>query len=166
MVSTQPQSSQPFADAFAVAWGKLKPHEQEAFSKPVSITDVYAETTKIQKQQGKTGGMRNTNKIRKYVDGLRQYSDVINVFVQAKPEILSLVWVISFNMMMLSILSDDDIHLGPDCASAESLRFRPWSYFNFFSRCDGRSRAIISSATTSSWMSSPKSASHFLNFWR
>jgi hypothetical protein len=39
------------------------------------------------------GTVRNIGRIRPYLDALIQFSAVIEVFIQAKPEILSLVWV-------------------------------------------------------------------------
>lgn len=57
-----------------------------------SIDEVYAFTAQLQHDQSKRQGLRNLRKITPYLDGLKQFAGVIEVFVQAKPEILSLIW--------------------------------------------------------------------------
>jgi hypothetical protein len=57
-----------------------------------SIDEVYAFTSQLQNDQGKRQGLRNLSKIKPYLDRLREYAGVIEVFVQAKPDILALIW--------------------------------------------------------------------------
>lgn len=57
-----------------------------------SIHDIYAFTSQLQADQSKRHGLRNLRKITPYLDQLKQYACVIEVFVQAKPEILALIW--------------------------------------------------------------------------
>ncbi|KAF2792115.1 NACHT domain protein [Melanomma pulvis-pyrius CBS 109.77] len=57
-----------------------------------SIDEVYDATNKLQEEQAKKGHLRHLSKIEPYLEGLRNYSSVIEVFTQAKPEILALIW--------------------------------------------------------------------------
>lgn len=60
----------------------------------------------IQKTQAQRRGYRNLNKIRPFLDGVGQYSKVIEVFVNAKPDIMAFIWVcasdVSGNYRMLN----------------------------------------------------------------
>src|SRR5436190_4805978 len=60
--------------------------------KTTCIEEVYDAADKLQKQQAKRGHLRHLRKIEPYLERLRQYSDVINTFVQAKADILALIW--------------------------------------------------------------------------
>ncbi|KAK3983781.1 hypothetical protein QBC44DRAFT_45029 [Cladorrhinum sp. PSN332] len=57
-----------------------------------SIDDVYQEATKIQKQQAKTKTLRGLKKIDPLLTALKEFAAVVDVFVQAKADILSLIW--------------------------------------------------------------------------
>ena len=61
-------------------------------SKMKSIEDVYDATDVLQKEQAGKGLLRHLAKIQPYLEGLRSYASVIEVFVQSKPDILSLIW--------------------------------------------------------------------------
>jgi hypothetical protein len=63
------------------------------FSNFTTIDDVYNATDQIQNDQGKTDTMRNLNKIRPFLECLNNYAQVIDTFVQVKPDILALIWV-------------------------------------------------------------------------
>lgn len=63
------------------------------FSEFTSVNQVYEATENIQKEQGKTGTLRNLRKIKPYLDCLSQYAGVVDTFVQVKPDILALIWV-------------------------------------------------------------------------
>lgn len=58
-----------------------------------TIDDVLKAAKKIQEKQGKRALLRNLNRIKPYIDGLIQFSRVIEVFVQVKPEIMAFIWV-------------------------------------------------------------------------
>lgn len=58
-----------------------------------TIEDVWKKATEIQKQQSSRGSMRNMARIEPLLSGLSRYSHVIEVFVQAKPEIMAFIWV-------------------------------------------------------------------------
>jgi hypothetical protein len=53
---------------------------------------VYDATDKLQEEQAKKGHLRHLSKIEPYLEGLRGYASVIEVFMQAKPEMLALIW--------------------------------------------------------------------------
>ncbi|RMJ16009.1 hypothetical protein CDV36_004314 [Fusarium kuroshium] len=57
-----------------------------------SIDQVYDATDQLQKEQSKTGRLRHLSKIEPFLGRLREYSSVVETFVQAKPDILALIW--------------------------------------------------------------------------
>ena len=71
----------------------LKDAADYDFSQFTSIDKVYEATEKIQEEQGKTNTLRNLKRIQPYLDGLNQYAGVFDTFIQAKPEILTFIWV-------------------------------------------------------------------------
>lgn len=60
-----------------------------------TFDDLKQTISDIQKEQAQRRGLRNLNKIRPFLNGLGQYAQVIEVFVNAKPDILAFVWVCS-----------------------------------------------------------------------
>lgn len=64
----------------------------EEISKISSIEAVYDATDAIQKERGQRGLLRNLKKIEPFLNGLRNYAAVIEVFVQSKQDVLSLIW--------------------------------------------------------------------------
>lgn len=64
----------------------------EDISKTKSIEDVYDATDALQKEQAEKGRLRHLAKIQPYLEGLRSYASVIEVFVQSKQDVLSLIW--------------------------------------------------------------------------
>ncbi|KAL9096860.1 MAG: hypothetical protein Q9165_000824 [Trypethelium subeluteriae] len=60
--------------------------------KSTSIDEVYNATDKLQAEQAKKGHLRHLSKIGPFLEGLRGYADVIEVFMQAKPDVLALIW--------------------------------------------------------------------------
>ncbi|KAJ8129744.1 hypothetical protein O1611_g3888 [Lasiodiplodia mahajangana] len=65
------------------------------FSKFQTIDDVYDEAERIQKEQAKTKTLRALKKIEPFIVGINNYSSTIDTFVQAKAEILALLWMTS-----------------------------------------------------------------------
>lgn len=57
-----------------------------------TIEDVYNEIDKIQEEQGRERRLRNLKRIEPFLDCLEQYSAVIDTFVQAKANVLALIW--------------------------------------------------------------------------
>jgi hypothetical protein len=64
----------------------------EEISKTKSTDDVYDATDAIQKEQAEKGRLRHLAKIQPYLEGLRNYASVIEIFVQSKQDVLSLIW--------------------------------------------------------------------------
>ncbi|KAK5235331.1 hypothetical protein LTR47_003516 [Exophiala xenobiotica] len=64
----------------------------EEISKTTTIDEVYDATDALQKDQAKKGHLRHLSKIEPFLNGLREYTAVIEVFIQSKPDILSLIW--------------------------------------------------------------------------
>ena len=93
MSATTTPNLTPFEDAMNKAFEKMTPKERDELLALQTIDDVYAETDKIQEEQGQKGLLRNSNKIKPYLLWLQQFSGVIEVFVQVNPSILALIWV-------------------------------------------------------------------------
>lgn len=56
-----------------------------------SIEEVYDATDKIQEER-RNGKLCHLAKMEPFLDRLREYAGVIEVFTQAKPDILALIW--------------------------------------------------------------------------
>ena len=84
-------------DPFTVALERFKDNltapEISQFSF-TTIDDVWAEVTKIQREQGARRSLRNMARIEPFINGLKDHSDVLEVFVQAKPEFMAFIWVV------------------------------------------------------------------------
>ncbi|OTB06435.1 hypothetical protein M426DRAFT_9573 [Hypoxylon sp. CI-4A] len=80
------------------------------FSKISSIDDVMDEATKIERQQAKSKTLRGLKRIQPFIDGLKEYAGVIEVFAQAKPDVMSLIWasssVISAFEKVIKVIAD------------------------------------------------------------
>ncbi|KAL3459558.1 hypothetical protein BJX64DRAFT_301165 [Aspergillus heterothallicus] len=57
-----------------------------------SIDEVYDLTRNLQAKQDKKGHLRQLARIEPYLNRLREYSAVIEVFMQVQPEIIALIW--------------------------------------------------------------------------
>jgi hypothetical protein len=85
-----PSSMEIFKTAKADFIRKLdKPEQYEEFSRCTTIDAVY----EALKEQSKRSTVRNLGRARPYLDALAQFSGVIEVFTQVKPELLCLIWV-------------------------------------------------------------------------
>jgi hypothetical protein len=73
----------------------LADKESFDFSGFQTVDDVIKEIQKTQDEQGRTRGLRNMKKIQPFLDGIQQYANVLNTFVQVKPDVLALIWVTS-----------------------------------------------------------------------
>ena len=58
-----------------------------------TIDDVYNEIRITQEEQGRKGKLRNMKRIEPFLVCLEQYSGVVDTFVQAKANVLALIWV-------------------------------------------------------------------------
>lgn len=93
-MSTIPAVSTAFDDALFTFKRDLPDAEKLDFAQ-TTIGDVLKAAKDIQEKQSKRGLLRNLNRIRPYIDGLVQFSGVIEVFVQGKPEIMAFIWVLT-----------------------------------------------------------------------
>ena len=59
-----------------------------------TIDEVWDEVMKIQSEQGARRSLQNIARIEPFINGLKKYSAVIEVFVQANPELMALIWVV------------------------------------------------------------------------
>ncbi|KAL7754599.1 hypothetical protein ACKLNR_002808 [Fusarium oxysporum f. sp. zingiberi] len=72
---------------------KLKGHSfYDQIIQTTSIEQVYQDIQKLQDKQAKSGRLRHLSRIEPFLARLREYSSVVETFVQAKPDILSLIW--------------------------------------------------------------------------
>ncbi|KAL1870875.1 hypothetical protein Daus18300_004964 [Diaporthe australafricana] len=62
------------------------------FEEFTTINDVYMAAEEIQSSQARTRTTRNLRKIQPFLECLRHYGEVIETFVQVKPDILALIW--------------------------------------------------------------------------
>ena len=58
-----------------------------------TIDDVYREISIIQEEQGRKRELRYMKRIEPFLNCLEQYSQVLDTFVQVKPNVLALIWV-------------------------------------------------------------------------
>ncbi|RBQ76481.1 hypothetical protein FVER14953_03349 [Fusarium verticillioides] len=72
---------------------KLKGHSfYDQIIQTTSIEQVYQDIERLQDKQAKSGRLRHLSKIEPFLARLREYSSVVETFVQAKPDILALIW--------------------------------------------------------------------------
>ncbi|KAF4502250.1 Nacht domain [Fusarium agapanthi] len=72
---------------------KLKGHSfYDQIVQTTSIEQVYQDIKNLQDKQAKSDRLRNLSKIEPFLARLREYSSVVETFVQAKPDILALIW--------------------------------------------------------------------------
>jgi len=78
-------------ERYQKVWDRLTEAERNFFkATPVTgIGDIHMQIEKFQDKDR----LRNLRRMQPYVEGLDRYHTVISVFVQRKPEILSLIWV-------------------------------------------------------------------------
>jgi hypothetical protein len=88
--------------------------EKSKLSNLATIEDVYDATDQIQKEQAKSGTLRNLRKIQPYLECVHHYAGIIETFVQAKADILALIWVRPWsdatNMRKLTSSGADETH--------------------------------------------------------
>jgi hypothetical protein len=89
MASSEPSS---FENILASFKTRLSSEHTELFQLAI-FDDLKASIKRIQTEQAARKGLRNLNKIKPFLHGLKQYAGVLEVFVQAKPEILAFIWV-------------------------------------------------------------------------
>ncbi|KAL5327958.1 hypothetical protein ACEPPN_005664 [Leptodophora sp. 'Broadleaf-Isolate-01'] len=70
---------------------RLSSEDTELFQL-TTFDDLKASIKRIQTEQAARKGLRNLNKIKPFLNGVKQYAGVLEVFVQAQPEILAFIW--------------------------------------------------------------------------
>lgn len=81
-----------FSRVLARFQSRLSPQSIYEF-RLTTYEDLKSFIVELQNEQAQRRGFRNLNKIRPFLNGLEQYAKVIEVFVNAKPDILAFVWV-------------------------------------------------------------------------
>jgi hypothetical protein len=71
----------------------LPDDEKAAFEVTTDVGEVWNEMKRIQKEQEKKKTLRYMRRIKPFLDSLHRYSEVLEVFVQAKPDVLAFIWV-------------------------------------------------------------------------
>jgi hypothetical protein len=71
----------------------LSSEDLHLFSAVTTIEDVWDHVKYMQMEQGSRMALRNMGRIKPFIQGIEQYTKVIDTFVSAKPEILALIWV-------------------------------------------------------------------------
>ncbi|KAI1379439.1 hypothetical protein F4677DRAFT_332829 [Hypoxylon crocopeplum] len=92
MEATPPWLSEAFKSAKEEFKQSLKNPALYDFSKISSIDDVLDEVMKIEREQAKTKTLRGLKRLEPLINGLKEYSAIIEVFVQAKPDVMSFIW--------------------------------------------------------------------------
>ncbi|KAI0813590.1 hypothetical protein GGR55DRAFT_687285 [Xylaria sp. FL0064] len=64
----------------------------EILADAATLDDVYQKAAELQENAACRASMRNFRRLRPFLDVLAGYGQVIEVFVQVKPEILALIW--------------------------------------------------------------------------
>ncbi|KAK7906557.1 hypothetical protein PG985_016294, partial [Apiospora marii] len=57
-----------------------------------TVDQVYKVIADIQQEQGSKGHLRDLQKISPYLDCIKEYAAVIEVFAQVKPDVIALIW--------------------------------------------------------------------------
>ena len=83
----------PFDAAVKDFQDELPDKEEFNFQGIETIDDVYREIERTQEEQGRTRQLRNMKKIAPFLACLEEYSGVLDTFVQAKANVLALIWV-------------------------------------------------------------------------
>ncbi|KAF8246952.1 hypothetical protein K440DRAFT_644273 [Wilcoxina mikolae CBS 423.85] len=73
-------------------WASLDSKEKADFGHVHTEAELMALIDTLEAEQASQGCIRNMTRIMPFVNGLSQYARVIEVFVQVKPDILSLIW--------------------------------------------------------------------------
>ena len=88
-----------------MVWYNLTDGEKSELRGACTIEDVWKVAKDIHQNQGKRRALGNMNKIRPYLDGLKCFDDVINVFVSSNPVHAALIWV-GFTLLNSAVLTD------------------------------------------------------------
>ncbi|KAL7764057.1 hypothetical protein ACKLNR_005202 [Fusarium oxysporum f. sp. zingiberi] len=84
----------------------LKHPEKYDFTNITSGEDVIKAAKDIEERQTKSRTLRALGRIEPYMKGLEGYASVIDTFAQAKADILCLIWLVSYNRDLCSIVHE------------------------------------------------------------
>ncbi len=90
-MSTQSSSSAAFRAALTRFELTLNPDEL-AGMKISSLTDVYDAIREIQQKQVSDKKLQNLNRIKAFLEGMKQYEQLVKVFLNVSP-IVAYIWV-------------------------------------------------------------------------
>jgi hypothetical protein len=91
--SCEKQNTHPiFSSAFLLFKETFPPHCVDEFWETKSLGDLDHAIREIEEQQANRKSLRNMQKVRPFLNALEQYSQVIEVFVNAKPDMLAFIW--------------------------------------------------------------------------
>ena len=88
--------------------------EEIAEFRVATIDDVWDMAAKLQTEQSARHSMQNMARIEPFISGLTRYAGVIEVFVQAKPDIMAFIWVAEFPLriyLLFSTSANDKVHI-------------------------------------------------------
>ncbi|KAF5700224.1 nacht domain-containing protein [Fusarium mundagurra] len=91
--SSTDQVSEVFEKAKAEFLNGIKDQKlRRQLQNATTIDDIWDYTEQLQKDQASNKRLRSLKRIGPYIERLQEYAGVIEVFVQAKPDILALIW--------------------------------------------------------------------------
>ncbi|KAH0543142.1 hypothetical protein FGG08_002487 [Glutinoglossum americanum] len=104
----------PVHDAFESAkrefWESLKDKDAYDISDFQTVEDVYNETDRIQREQSKN--LRNFRRIQPYLDRILEFSEILDMAVLLKPDMLPLLWLSSDYVDMLDKMLETMAKIG------------------------------------------------------
>lgn len=71
----------------------LNAEEKKSFHRINTVDEVWVLITNLEAEQSTRKSLRNMKRLEPFINCLSQYAKVIEVLIQAKPEIGSLLWV-------------------------------------------------------------------------
>lgn len=91
--SCERQDTHPIFSSVFLSFKETFPqHCVDEFQETKSLGDLDHAIREIEKQQANRKSLRNMQKVRPFLNALEQYSQVIEVFVNAKPDMLAFIW--------------------------------------------------------------------------
>jgi hypothetical protein len=134
MASPEPSTFEKILASFQT---RLSQADVELF-RITTFDDLKVAVATIQKEQAARKGLRNLNKIKPFLTCLNQYTQVLEVFVQVKPEILGFIWV-SGQILFTQSTPIDNTNVGTDQAMSPGentcpTKFKPLCVLNKISQ--------------------------------
>ena len=103
---------------------QLSSEEFVAINKIKTFADLQDAIRDIEAKQVLSKSIRNINKIRPFVNSLQQYTGVIEVFVNVKPDFLALIWGPIKLCLLVSVFCNASwVTVHDSLSSSSGLRF-------------------------------------------